>query len=454
MREKKILIIGAKDFHFVSCYDWGGGDLPNIPDYDVVILNVVSLTENLSSINFNILDDINLALLKLLDSKGALYAVACPLKRVLALKTLRLPLKEETKENKSEIDNYQWSPIPLEINNEEGDTVEIKDESFKDYFQHVKKWHFTVKPAITSLPNRAFGDYDQDLIIANIETSNVIMDKIATDRRGRAIAAKFYYERKIIGKLTASEPDESAIALKSGDFILLPLPTEINDIEAINYILEKCLGVFQRIPPLPWAKAIPVPGLNEIESKLEKIENKISALNEEKSEFEEQKTELESYRALLYESGIPLEIIVRKVFTELRYAPKPPKLGEEYIIEFNNTIGVIECKGVNKSISRRDFRQLFERVKEYETKFNLIVKGILIANAWRNIKPEKRDTKEKPIFPAGEDGVIEIAERHHIALVNTIDLFNTFCKFLDKKIKPREILETIFQADGIVKFPA
>ena len=461
MREKKILILGAKDFPSVACYDWGEGDLPNIADHDVVIINVISLTENLSIINFNILDNIlnniKSALLKFLDSKGTLYAMACPLKRVLALKTLRLPLKEETKENKSEIDNYQWSPIPLEVKNEEGDTVEIKDKSFEDYFKYVKKWYFTIKPAITSLPKDAFEDYDQDLIIANIETSNVIMVKIATDRRGRAIAAKFYYQRKIIARRTPSEAYESVIAQKSGDFILLPLPTEIDDREAINYVLEKCLRVFQKAPPPDWAIKFSVPRLDKIESKLQKIENKINALNKERSEYEKQKTELESYRELLYETGIPLQEIVRKVFTKLGYPPKPPKFGEEYIIEFNNTIGIIECKGVTKSISRRDFRQLLDYVKDYETEpdlSNIKVKGILIANAWRNLKPEDRETKDRTIFPAGGGGVIEIAKKHHMALLNTIDLFNIFCKFLDGTIEAKKILETIFKTEGIVKFPS
>ena len=448
MRKKKILILGAKGFPSVTCYDWGDEDLPNIADYDVVIINVVSLTEKLHSFNSNALNNISSSLLKLLDSKGTLYAIAC----LLITKEITIP-KFNSQGNLNEektvlemINNYMWSPIPLEVNNEKGDTIEIKYEQFKDYFKHLKEWYFTVKPAISGAPKEAFnyGDY--------ISKSVTIMDEIAIDRRGRAIAAKFCYALRIDEIINSSTSKIKKVS-ESGDFILLPQPTEINDVEAINFILEKCLGVFQKTPSPDWAKAIPFPGLNEIESKLEKIENKINALNKEKSEFEGQKKELASYRELLYETGTMLEEIVRKVFTELEYPTEPDKLGEEYVIKFNNTIGIIECKGVTKSISRRDFRQLLERKVEYETRLNINAKGILIANAWRDLNPEERDTQDKPIFPAGEDGVIEIAERNHIALINTIDLFNIFCKFLDKKIKAKEIVETIFKADGIVKFP-
>lgn len=458
MRKKKILILGAKDFPSIKCYDWGEKDLPNISDHDVVILNVVSLTKNFYYFDSSTLKSIKSSLLKLLDSKGTIYAIACPFKtrEITIHKSDNQGKLIEGRTFKEIINNYMWSPIPLEIINEEppGDTIDkIEDEIFKDYFKHVKEWHFTIKPAIKIAPKEAF-DYGS-LIQSYASGSSTIMDAIATDRRGRAIAAKFYYEFEAVRQINSSTINRRTIA-ESGDFILLPLPTEIDDIEAINYILEKCLGVFQKTPPPDWAKKFPVPGLNKIESKLGEVENEIKGLEKKKSELEEQEKELASFRELLYETGHPLEEIVRKVFTKLGYTPKKPKFGEEYIIEFNNIFGIIECKGVKKSISRRDFRQLLDYVKNYETEHdvsNLKIKGILIANAWRNLKPEERDTHDKPVFPAGESGVIEIAKKHNMALVSTIDLFNIFCKYKEGKIEPRKIVEAIFKADGIVKFP-
>ena len=49
MGERKVLIIGAKGFPKVHCYDWDDDELPNIPDYDVVIINVASLTQNIEA---------------------------------------------------------------------------------------------------------------------------------------------------------------------------------------------------------------------------------------------------------------------------------------------------------------------------------------------------------------------------------------------------------------------
>ena len=458
MRKKKIIILGAKGFHSVACHDWGENDLPNIADYDIVIVNVVSLTKNLSCLNIANLERIKSELIKLLISNGTIYAVSCPFKTeeiiIYKFDNKGNIIEEQTVRNI--INNYMWSPITLNIINEKGNTIEVKDASFEDYFKNVKEWYFIIKTKEEITPENAIGDYYyEDIGPFKITESKTWMNKLATNRMREAIAAKFYYEFTILIKGSSLKDFSMKSTKKSGYFILLPLATEMNDIEAINYILEKHLGVFQKIPPPDWAKAIQVPNLNKIQSELETIESEINRLEKEKGKLMEKEKELGSFRELIYETGHPLEEIVRKVFTELGYPPKTPKFGEEYIIEFNNILGIIECKGVKKSISRRDFRQLLDYVKNYETEpdlSNLKIKGILIANAWRNLKPEQRNSRAKPIFPSGQSGVIEIAKKHHMALVNTIDLFKIFCKYKEGKIKQRKILEAIFKADGIVKF--
>jgi len=47
MGNKKILILGAKGFTKAYCYDWSDNEITkiNIPDYDVAIINVVSLKD-------------------------------------------------------------------------------------------------------------------------------------------------------------------------------------------------------------------------------------------------------------------------------------------------------------------------------------------------------------------------------------------------------------------------
>jgi len=232
----------------------------------------------------------------------------------------------------------------------------------------------------------------------------------------------------------------------------LPCPTDISDIEAINFILKTFFNVHQKTPPPEWTNLIEVTGLGRIQKDIKSHLEKINQLSRANDNLLIKESKLVSYKELLYETGNALEEIVKKVFTMLAYKPKPPRYKEEYIVEYDKKVGIIECKGNEKSIKRADFRQLLEHTKEYELDGKVEHKGILIGNAWR-LKPlNERNRSGTPIFPKGRDGVVDIATRHDIALVSTIDLFNVFCKFLDGKIKGKDIMEKIFSAKGVVSF--
>jgi len=409
MGNKKILILGAKDFPRIHCYYWNDKIFPNIPDFDFVIMNVVSLSNSVieESIQAKIIEGLK----TLLTSGGNLIAIGCPEKMIETFKIY------QGKRYKNWQNNYLWCPIPIKIINESGTSFVFKDDTFREYFKFVKKWTYCF-----DVPDM----YDTDTIIGE--------NNLVTNRYGKYLAGRFYF---------------ATSRWTSGSLYFLPCPTEITDIEAINFILEKLFNVYQRTPPPKWTKLIEVPGLRNIQINIETNIKKITQLSEENDEFKEKESELISYRELLYETGTPLEDIIRKVFTVLGYKPKSPFYKEEYVIGYEKKVGIIECKGNKKSIKRNDFRQLLDYLKEYEIDYESKHKGILIGNAWR-LKPlEERDRSETPIFP---DDVIKIATKQEIALVSTIDLFNVFCKFLEGRIKAKDIVKKIFSAKGIVNF--
>ena len=80
MGNKKILILGAKGFTKVHCHDWDDENLPNIPDYNNVIINVVSLTKKIPT-ESPIQSDIRKGVDALLDTNGTLIAIGCPAQR-------------------------------------------------------------------------------------------------------------------------------------------------------------------------------------------------------------------------------------------------------------------------------------------------------------------------------------------------------------------------------------
>ncbi|MFQ6119387.1 MAG: hypothetical protein ACE5KE_05820 [Methanosarcinales archaeon] len=431
MRKKKILILGAKGFSKVDCYYWDD-ELPNIPDYDIVIINVVSLTDKLSK--RGIQKEIKEGLIELLDSKGTLVAIGCP-KKDLIFSEIKNRYKNRFIE-----DNYSWCPFQLKIINKPGTSFEFEDETFREYFKNVKRWTYCFE--ITS------------------DSSNLAfpINNAVKNRYGKYLAGKIKLVRYTIKEVPISPTGYNGTKkvwkkiYESGEFYFLPCPTEINDIEAINFILEKFFNVYQRTPPPEWSKLIEVPGLKKTQNEIEIKNQKISQLSKDINKLKEKEAELITYRELLYETGTALENIVKKVFITLGYEPKPPKFGEEFIIKFEDKIGIVECKGKEKSISRRDFRQLWDYLTQYQLETSGEFKGILIGNAWRHKPLKERKTSKTPIFPAGENGVIDIAEKRDISLVSTIDLFRVFCKFLEKKIKAEDIMKKIFDAKGVVNF--
>lgn len=417
MGNKKILILGAKGFTKVHCHDWGDENLPNIPDYNNVIINVVSLTNKITTEAF-IQDNIRKGLDTLLDSNGTLVAIGCPAQR-----TPIYEIEGEQKIFSGHQTNYDWCPIKLNITNESGTSVEFNNPYFKEYFKNIRKWSYHFE-----LP--AKHKYDNVHLGVRYYSKN---------RYGKYLAG-------IINYFISGQD------WKSGDFIFLPCPTEITDIEAINFILEKLFNVYQKTPPPEWTQPIEVPGLGNIQKNIESNLQRIRQISEETDKLKEKKAELINYRGLLYETGSALEEIIRKVFTKLGYKPKPPIFREEYIVEYDDKVGIIECKGNKKSIKRDDFRQLLDYITQYDLEGKFESKGILIGNAWR-LKPLKeRNKSETPIFPKGKDGIIDIAAKQNIALVSTIDIFNVFCKFLEGKIRGKDIMEKIFSAKGVVNF--
>jgi hypothetical protein len=418
MDNKKILVLGAKGFPKVQCFDWDDKIVPNIPDYDIVIINVVSLTK--SEIEDSIQREIRNGVKTLLNTRGTLVAIGCPQQKIRAY--------TNTFQGKKPVEqwNYLWCPIPLDITNETGTSFIFEDDVLKGYFRYVKKWTycFDVPPVYTKIEG----------VDIPLKASHAVKNR---------------YDKYLACNINHVLPH---IGWRSGDFIFLPCPTELTAIEAVRYILEKFFSIYQKTPPPEWAKSIQIPGLIEIQESIEDNLQKIRDLAKENNRLNEKQSELICYKELLYETGTALEEIVKKIFTRLGYTPKPPIHREEYVIEFDKKIGIIECKGKDKSIDRDDFRQLLDYTKEYDLDSKFEHKGILIGNGWRLLPLQERDKSRTPIFPKGKDGVVDIAAKHDIALVSATGLFKAFCSFLEGQVKSSDIIETIFNSKGVVDF--
>jgi len=118
-------------------------------------------------------------------------------------------------------------------------------------------------------------------------------------------------------------------------------------------------------------------------------------------------------------------------------------------LEVDGTEYLIEVKGVSKSISLTNLRQLNDYLLKYEEDTKKSCKGILFGNAWRFEPPEKRGTNNMPEFP---NNVIERATQWETALVSSTAFFSAFCIFLRDSSKASIILRAMILANGPVDF--
>lgn len=236
----------------------------------------------------------------------------------------------------------------------------------------------------------------------------------------------------------------------TGEIVLLPLLQNIDPRQAVALVLQDLTGFVAHEQAPNWAGNLSVPHVDEIDKEISIQRKKISEKFDEVRKLETKRLALEEYKRLLFASGVDLQEVVKRALEALGGKVTPARYGqEEYILEFDGQEYLIEVKGVKKSISLGDLRQLTDYLLKYEEDTGKSSKGILFGNAWRNDPPQERGTKEKPEFP---DNVMRRAKDLQIALVSSTAFFVAFCAFLNDQALGSQILRQMTTSVGVVDF--
>lgn len=468
---KRILVIGSGRHSGAKCVNWDSGNIPNVADFDAVIVSVASLDNHLNAVSESHsaaewqrlrenVEKIRIGLLKLLDSNGDVFALLTPRKQ-FHLKPVEeksppmitgsIPSPSARDRSRSYgpfgryMTNYDWCPLPFETVEEEGETLQIMDGAFSRYLEKVKRWNFIIELPDNQKALEWIGEYHGDKYA--ILLSNSI---IAQNRYERVLAEKLRYglhelvrgqSRWAIEPMLIPQQEPERI---SGFLTLLPVPTEISDHDALNIILEDFFGQIQKTAPPEWLEVVRVPGFDKLEEDKGFRLREIGRLNLQIQQIDQQIIQVDTYKQLLYETGTPLEEICRKTLEAMGAKIIPAEVAEEeFIIEFEGKRAIAEVKGNTKSISLTDLRQLGHYLEEHEITRGEKIKGILLGNAWRLVQIEQRNQTD---FPAN---VIEYAQPRSIALVNTVELFGAYCAMREGKIEGRNIVRRLFDGVGV-----
>ena len=116
----RLLILGCTSFAGFDSVRWEDEVIPNIPDYDLVIVSVPHITEDfLESVDDNFLQDLRRALVQFLDSGGKMVVL------VSAEFTVERPSKYP-----KVISSTKWCPIAYTTPEEAGQSIVRKQEKY------------------------------------------------------------------------------------------------------------------------------------------------------------------------------------------------------------------------------------------------------------------------------------------------------------------------------------
>jgi SAM-dependent methyltransferase len=419
----KTLVVGSPGHAHVACVAWTDLKSVNLKDFDAIVFNVASLDDEtiLRLPDYGFFKDVRKELARLLKSGG----------RIIAL----TPEKRSIKQKDDWRTNWEWCPFNIETQPEAGDTIEIKRAVFDSYLSKLKRWtfyYFVPRQALT---------YEMTDVFGNPASINYNLSTVeyAVNRYGMMLAGE-------VPIMISLPSGQNSIF---GSVTVLPHFTELEQKDAMNLILEDLLGRPQKQLPPDWASQISMPFVIEIKAEIEQKNVAIESLRQEIAASELKCAEIEKWKKLVYETGHELENIFEAAIIKLGAETHPAIAEEEFIFDHKGKAGVVECKGVTKSVSLDHLRQADSHVLKFAETENHEGKGVLFGNAWRNLALSARGSGERPIFP---DNVVKQAAKREIALVSACDFLEVFCRFLKGEVSGEAILDAIVAQNGIVDF--
>ncbi len=438
---ERSLMIGCTGFGGIDSIPWETNVVPNIPDYDLVIISVPHITKKfLISVDGQFFKNMRRALAQFLHTKGKIVVLASP--RLTVNRPSKFPQK---------LSNLDWCPLILGTPEESGRSIIRKELMYPSYLQKMTEWSFYFTIPSSCLSDELIDFYGPAYKIKY----RVPLKPYLENRYGRVLAGQCRVEvteererSTQYGNTWKEYPDSPDVT--TGQIILLPLLDKISPEEALADILKDEIG-FSAVSPEPdWAKNVEMPFVSEWKHQISERKSVVQEEQQKIDKFEAQIGEICSYRQLLYSTGPELEEVVRRSFQYLGGTVTPAKYSqEEYIFDFDGQEFLVEVKGVSKSVSLSHLRQLNDYLLKFQEDTGKEGKGVLFANTWRNLPPEQRNTEDTPEFP---DNVVQRAEQWEISLVSSRAFFEVFLQALKDKSLSKQILKTVTSTNGIAQF--
>jgi hypothetical protein len=406
----KVLVIGSSDHGRASCFDWSQ-PLPNIEEYDSVILNMQTLTQNI----YNKIYD---RIFRLREPVTTVFTTNREIFCILN-KVLYSPVSVFKTDGSTHIyTSYDWIPVIIRINEKNGISINLYDHRFDNYFEFVKSWNYEL--------DLYYGDNWPDVlrsIFYQIRpiASNLSRKTIAGSIRG-------------VNPLTGQSFDGN----ERGAIHLLPPTTKCDIFQAIEIILDIIHGEETKKTPL-WRKNIEIPQMREPHQKIGEKIKQIQELQQEISELENQIKYWDSYRDLLTETGNNLENIVQRVLADIGIKTERSDLG--FPADLISKEFAVEVTGIRGCVGTAS--EKVNQTGRFKESYHKGEKITLVANTHMDLSPEAR--KEKMDF---SPEVRKYFESLSVCCLTAMTLFQLWKDVVLKKRNPSDVKKVILMKNG------
>ncbi len=177
---ERLLIIGCKSFPGIDYALWEDQKVPNISDYDRVIISVPHITKKfLTAVKWKFFSDMKKAIVQFLYSEGKMIVLVPPMEKV-----------NRPSKSPEWVSNLDWSPISFQTVSESGRSIVIKSKLYEDYLKKMVSWSYYFKIPSNSLSIQLTNFYGRP----NETRYNVPLLPYLENRYGRTLAGEYRVE--------------------------------------------------------------------------------------------------------------------------------------------------------------------------------------------------------------------------------------------------------------------
>lgn len=451
-RSKRFLILGSVGHgRLVDSYAWN--ELPrdlNVADYDVVILNFASFEEDpalAEGIQTDLLPSQGDFARLLLVPGGEVIVVGRP--------DCEIGPKPDQDEgpfvSRTRVD--YWLPCWLGIEQKSGESIDLTDAAWQEYFEDVPAWSWFFTGVETKFPDPT--NYLRP-VAPNANWIGCATRPIAQTRFKKSIAMTLRFSAERTYRYNPPSGPGSLDGLLEGSETIsegsllhwLPSPAKVTGAEAIDKLLRTRYGLEAEARVPEWVQNHGLPAEKPIRDEIVSLEQESFELAERLAETRRQAEAAADPRKLLYEQGTPLEIVVFSALREVGAKVFEPhtKGIEDGLMECSAGKAILEIKGRGGPIKLDDVRQITQWASDARLRDGAERKPLIVGNPFRNTPVEQR---QEVLAPNAKQAAIN----GKIAVLTTAQLFEALVRAQEDELDTDEFWRTVLGSDGPVVWP-